>query len=109
MFSHTSYKDLFYKIRNLYDEYLKSNDKYNLIAVDSTYDNTNVNNDKGKLKTSLNMCYYSINECMHITFCNKENKNKEILQLKKYINDNNFNNYKNIIIVAYSHIVLINL
>jgi len=42
-----------------------------------------------------------------ITFCNQENK--EILQLKKYINDNNFNNYKNIVIVAYSHIVLINL
>ena len=85
MFLHSFYKDLFYKIINLYNEHLKSNDKYNLIAVDSTYDNTNVNNDKGKLKTSLNMCYYSINECMHITFCNKENKNKEILQLKKYI------------------------
>ena len=57
------------------------------------------------------MGYYSINECMpiDITFCNQENKNKEILQLKKYINDNNFNNYKNIVIVAYSHIVLINL
>ena len=42
-------------------------------------------------------------------FCNQENKNKEILQLKKYINDNNFNNYKNIVIVEYSHIVLLNL
>jgi len=57
---HTFYKDLFYKIRNLYDEYLKSNDKYNLIAVDGTYNNTNVNNDKGKLETNLNMGYYSI-------------------------------------------------
>ena len=46
------------------------------------------------------MGYYSINECMpiDITFYNQENKNKEILQLKKYINDNNFNNYKNIVI-----------
>ena len=52
---HTFYKDLFYKIRNLYNEYLKSNDKYNLIAVDGTYNNTNVNNIKGKLETRLNM------------------------------------------------------
>ena len=111
MIPYAFYKDLFYKIRNLYNEYLKSNDKYNLIVVDGTYNNTNVNNDKGKLETSINMGYYSINECMpiDITFCNQENKNKEILQLKKYINDNNFNNYKNIVIVAYSHIVLINL
>jgi len=102
MIPHTFYKDLFYKIRNLYNEYLKSNDKYNLIAVDGTYNNTNVNNIKGKLETSLNMGYYSINECIpiDITFCNQENKNKEILQLKKYINNNNFNNYKNIVIVA---------
>jgi len=111
MIPHTFYKDLFYKIRNLYNKHLKSNDKYNSIAVDGTYNNTNVNNVKGKLETSLNMGYYSINECMpiDITFCNQENKNKEILQLKKYISDNNFNNYKNIVIVAYSHIVLINL
>ena len=84
MITHTFYKDLFYKIRNLYNEHLKSNDKYNLIAVDGSYNNTNVNNDKIKLETSLNMGYYSINECMpiDITFCNQENKNKEILQLK---------------------------
>jgi len=99
---HTFYKDLFYKIRNLYDLHLKSNNKYNLIAVDGTYNNTNINNDKGKLETCLNMGYYSINECLpiDITFCNQEGKNKELLQLKKYINNNNFNNYKNIVIVA---------
>jgi len=34
MIPHTFYKDLFYKIRNLYNEHLKSNDKYNLIVVD---------------------------------------------------------------------------
>ena len=96
------YKDLFYKIRDLYNTYIKSNDKYNLIAVDGTYNNTNINNIKGKLETSLNMGYYSINECLpiDITFCNQENKNKEILQLKKYINNNNLNNYKNVVIVA---------
>jgi len=37
MFSHTSYKDLFYKIRNLYNEHLKSNDKYYLIALLDLY------------------------------------------------------------------------
>jgi len=95
MIPHTFYKDLFYKIRNLYNEHLKSNDKYNLIAVDGTYNNTNVNDVEGILETSLNMGYYSINEYMpiDITFCNQENNNKEILQLKKYINDNNYKKY----------------
>ena len=58
MISHTFYKDLFYKIRNLYNDYLKSNDKYNLIVVDSTYNNTNINNIKGKLETCLNLLLY---------------------------------------------------
>jgi hypothetical protein len=102
MFPHTFYKDLFYKVRNLYNEKIKLNDKFNLIAVDGTYNNTNVNNVKSKLETSLNMGYYSINECLpiDITFCNQEGKNKEILQLKKYINNDNLNNYKNVVIVA---------
>ena len=96
------YKDLFYKIRDLYNKNLKSNDKYNLIAVDGTYNNTNVNNIKGKLETSLNMGYYLINDCIpiDITFCNEENKNKEILQSSKYITDNNLINYNNVVIVA---------
>ena len=34
MIPYTFYKDLFYKIINLYNEHLKSNDKYNLIVVD---------------------------------------------------------------------------
>jgi len=73
MIPYTFYKDLFYKIINLYNEHLKSNDKYNLIAFDGIYNNTNVNNDKCKLETSLNMGYYSINECtlIDITFCNQ--------------------------------------
>ena len=102
MIPHTFYKDLFYKVRNLHNENYKSNDKFNLIAVDGTYNNTNVNNVKGLLETSLNMGYYSINDCVpiDITFCNQEGKNKEILQLKKYINNNNFKDYKNVVIVA---------
>lgn len=36
------YKSLFYKIRNLYNDNFKF-ENYNLIAVDGTYNNTNVN------------------------------------------------------------------
>lgn len=97
----TFYKNLFYKVRDLYDKNFKPNDDYNLIAVDGTYNNTNVNNVKGKLETCLNMGYYNINECIpiDITFCNQENKNKEILQLKKYIDNDNFKNLNNIVLV----------
>ena len=97
----TFYKNLFYKIRDLYNENFKLDNGYNLIAVDGTYNNTNVNNVKGKLETCLNMGYYNINECIpiDITFCNQENKNKEILQLKKYINSDNFKNLNNIVLV----------
>jgi len=106
------YKSLFYKVRDLYYLNFKT-DNFNLIAVDGTYNNTNVNNIKHKLETSLNMGYYNINECIpiDITFCNQENKNKEILQLKKYITDDNFKNMNNIILVldrAYYSYGLIN-
>jgi len=95
------YKNLFYKVRNLYDQYFKSKNEYNLIAVDGTYNNTNINNQKGKLETCLNMGYYHIDECLpiDITFCNQENKNKEILQLKKYINNENLKHINNVILV----------
>ena len=56
MMSDTFYKSLFYKIRNLYNDNFKT-ENYNLIAVDGTYNNTNVNNIKGKLETSLNMSF----------------------------------------------------
>jgi hypothetical protein len=106
------YKSLFYKIRDLYNLNFKNNN-LNLIAVDGTYNNTNINNIKHKLETSLNMGYYNINECIpiEITFCNQENKNKEILQLKKFINDDNFKNLNNVILVldrAYYSYELIN-
>ena len=112
MIPDTFYKSLFYKIRDLYNDNFKSND-YNLIAVDGTYNNTNVNNIKGKLETSLNMGFYNINECIpiDITFCNQENKNKEILQLKKYISNDNLKHLNNIILVldrAYYSFELIN-
>jgi hypothetical protein len=48
------------KVVNLYNKNFKPNDSYNLITVDGTYNNTNVNNVKGKLETCLNMGYYNI-------------------------------------------------
>ena len=63
MMPDTFYKSLFYMIRDLYNNNFKFND-YNLIAVDGTYNNTNINNKKGKLETCLNMGYYNINECI---------------------------------------------
>jgi hypothetical protein len=112
MMTDTFYKYLFYKIRNFYNDNFKSND-YNLVAVDGTYNNTNVNNIKSKLETSLNMGFFNINECIpiDITFCNQENKNKEILQLKKYIYNDNLKHLNNIILVldrAYYSFDLIN-
>ncbi len=50
----TFYKSLFYKIRNFYNDNIKT-ENYNLIVVDGTYNNTNVNNIKGKIETSLNI------------------------------------------------------
>lgn len=59
------------------------------------------------------MGFYNINECIpiDITFCNQENKNKEILQLKKYIINKNFKHLNNIVLVldrAYYSFDLIN-
>ena len=49
------YNELFIKIKKLLNKYLnKKNDDFNIIAVDGTYSNTNINNDK-KLETCLNM------------------------------------------------------
>ena len=59
------------------------------------------------------MGFFNVNECIpiDITFCNQENKNKEILQLKKYISDDNLKHLNNIILVldrAYYSFDLIN-
>jgi hypothetical protein len=101
MMTDTFYKSLFYKIRNLYNDNFKNINDYNLLTVNGTYNNTNVNNIKGNLETSLDINFFNINECIpiDITFCNQENKNKEILQLKKHISNHNFKHLNNIILV----------
>ena len=111
--STTFYKNLFYKVAHFYNDNFKIKNQINLVAVDGTYNNTNIHNIKGNLETSLNMGFYNINECIpiDITFCNQENKNKEILQLKKYIINKNFKHLNNIVLVldrAYYSFDLIN-
>lgn len=49
------YNDIYTKLKKILNKYLnKSDDEYTIIAVDGTYSNTNINNDK-KLETCLNM------------------------------------------------------
>ena len=105
------YYDLFDKIKKNYNDLFNKNiSNYDIIAVDGTYNNTNIKNIKGYLETNLNMGYYNVtkNIPIDITYCGEENKNREILQLKKYINSNKL---KNVILVldrAYFSYDLIN-
>ena len=61
-----------------------------MIAVDGTYNNTNIKNDK-TLETSLNMGLYDATNCIPIELELKgfENKNKEINSFVDYIKQNN--------------------
>ena len=94
----TLYYNLFNKIKKNYNDLFKNTLNYDIIAVDGTYNNTNIKNIKGCLETNLNMGYYNVtkNIPIDITYCGEENKNREILQLKKYINSNKL---KNVILV----------
>ncbi len=73
------YKNIFNNIQILfYDKYSNEN-KNKIVAVDGTYNNTNILND-GSLETSLNMGYYDYSNKipLNIKFKGAENKNKEI-------------------------------
>ena len=63
---------------------------HNIVAVDGTYNNTNISNNK-QLKTSLNMGYYDVTNGIPIelTFKGKDYKNKEIESLIDKIKENN--------------------
>lgn len=107
------YQNIFIKTKLLLDKYLnKNNNEYNVIAVDGTYNNTNIKNDK-TLETSLNLGIYDSTNSIPIEIELKgfENKNKEIESFIKYINDNKLDE-KNFIFVfdrAYFSYNLINL
>jgi len=85
------YNDIFIKINNLLNKYLNKNNSFNVICIDGTYSNTNINNNK-KLETSLNMGYYDATNHIPIDleFKGIEYKNKEIKSFIEYINKNNF-------------------
>ena len=106
------YNDIFIKTKLLLNKYLNKNDNdYNVIAVDGTYNNTNIKNDK-TLETTLNLGIYDSTNSIPIEIELKgfDNKNKEIEAFIKYINDNKLDE-KNFIFVldrAYFSYDLIN-
>ena len=82
------YQLIFDDVKKLHDQYI--NNKKRTIAVDGTYNITNVKND-GSLETSLNLGIYDITNRIPIDIQLKgeENKNKEIESFIQYINKNN--------------------
>jgi len=63
------YQNTFNEIKNELSNVINK-DSLNIFAIDGTYSNTNINREKGKLQTSLNMGYYDIknNIPIDITF-----------------------------------------
>jgi hypothetical protein len=98
------YEKLFYKIKRLYNKlcnvHVNKNNTttFPVIAVDGTNNNIDTNNAK-QLQTSLNMGFYNISEDIPVNLipCGVGNRNKEIQQLKQYIEDNSI---KHVIFVA---------
>lgn len=75
-----TYEDLFNKITTLYSNLINKPTKF--IAVDGTFNNTNILNKKGNLETTLNMGFFDIenNIPIDLTINGCESKNYEILQ-----------------------------
>jgi TPP-dependent 2-oxoacid decarboxylase len=65
-----------------------------LISIDGTYGNTNIQRKKGKLQTTLFMCYYDVTNSVPIDINFKNNKkndnnrNNEVALAQKWINTN---------------------
>ncbi len=81
------YQLIFDNIKKLHDQYIFN--KKRTIAVDGTYNITNVKND-GSLETSLNLGIYDITNKIpvDIQLKGQENKNKEIESFIHYIDIN---------------------
>lgn len=95
------YTDLFKNIYEVHIKLFNNNDKKKVVAVDGTYNNTNIYNVKQFLETSLNMGFYNITDDIpfDLSFCSLKNKNREGKQLIEFI-DKNKKYFKNIILVA---------
>jgi hypothetical protein len=94
------YSEIYKNLLNLYNEFFIDKDIKRLIAVDGTYNNTNVYNIKGYLETSLNLRFFDINNDipLDLTFNGIKNKNNELNVLLEYIKNNN-EKFKNVILI----------
>jgi len=80
-------KDLYSKINNDNNNDNDNNNK-SIIAIDGTYGNTNIKRKKGKLQTTLFMCYYDVTNNIPIDINFKMNKcNNEVKLAQKWIDD----------------------
>lgn len=103
-----TYENLFNKIITLYDTLFNKTTKF--IAVDGTFNNTNILNKKGNLETTLNMGFFDVenNIVIDLTINGNNTKNYEILQLTNYIIKNKLKNVTLILDRAYSSYEFIN-
>ena len=94
------YFSLFKKIFDLYNDLFDDEQLKKLIAVDGTYNNTNVYNYKNFLETSLNMGFFDVtNEIpLDLTFCGTREKNNELHVLIDYIKKNK-ESFENVILI----------
>ena len=90
----STYKNIFNNVSQLYKQ-LKKTELNELIkiAVDGTFNNTNVNN-SCILETSLNMGYYDVTNDipLDLTFEGVNKKNSELSTLINYLNEKNITN-----------------
>ena len=103
-----TYENIFNKLSVLYKQLF--NITTNIIAVDGTFNNTNILNKKDNLETTLNMGFFDIenNIVIDLTINGHECKNHEILKLTNYIKVNKLNNVILILDRAYSSYKFIN-
>jgi hypothetical protein len=97
-----TYSDILININKLYLSLCPTTNK--LISIDGTYGNTNIQRKKGKLQTTLFMCYYDVTNSvpLDINFKNNKkndnNRNNEVSLAEQWINKNKSKCNKSIII-----------
>ena len=93
--SFETYENILKDIKNLHSKINNNNNNNNndsLLAIDGTYGNTNIKRKKGKLQTTLFMCYYDVSNNVPIDINFKMNNcNNEVKMAQKWLNE-----YKNI-------------
>lgn len=93
------YQNVLNKTKMLFDKYKNNHNDYNIVAVDGTYNNTNLKRNK-TLETSLNMGYYDVTNEIPIDIKLRGTViNKEISSLIDYINNSNIDTQKVIFVM----------